>query len=84
MALEREKTEQMQVVIGRNPVLEAFKSGKEIDTLYIAKGERQGIVSKIAALARSAGVVIKEGQSAKAGFVKRRGCSSGSCRSALL
>ena len=60
MALEREKTEQMQVVIGRNPVLEAFKSGKEIDTLYIAKGERQGIVSKIAALARSAGVVIKE------------------------
>ena len=49
-----------QVVIGRNPVLEAFKSGKEVDTLYILKGERQGIVNKIAAMARAAHTVIKE------------------------
>lgn len=34
--------ENNQVIIGRNPVLEAFKSKQEIDTIYIAKGERQG------------------------------------------
>ncbi len=60
MAAYQPENEERQVIIGRNPVLEAFKSGKEIDTLYLAKGERQGIINKIVALARSADVVVKE------------------------
>ncbi len=60
MAVYQPENEDRQVIIGRNPVLEAFKSGKEIDTLYLAKGERQGIINKIVALARSADVVVKE------------------------
>lgn len=52
--------ETQPVVIGRNPVLEAFRSGKEIDTLYVAKGERQGIINKIIAMARTQNVVVKE------------------------
>ena len=52
--------ENNQVIIGRNPVLEAFKSKQEIDTIYIAKGERQGVINKIIALARSNNVVVKE------------------------
>lgn len=60
MAFQQIEKEESQVIIGRNPVLEAFKSGREIDTLYVAKGERQGIINKIAGLARGANVVIKE------------------------
>ena len=52
--------ENNQVIIGRNPVLEAFKSKQEIDTIYIANGERQGVINKIIALARSNNVVVKE------------------------
>lgn len=57
---ERMENENQSVVIGRNPVLEALRSGQEVDTLYVLKGERQGMISKIIALARNAEAVIKE------------------------
>lgn len=57
---ERIENENQSVVIGRNPVLEALRSGREIDTLYVLKGERQGMVSKIIALARNVNAVVKE------------------------
>ena len=43
---------------GRNPVLEALKSGREIDKLYIQKGDRGGTLGKIAAMAKKRGIVI--------------------------
>ncbi len=57
---ERIENEAQSIVIGRNPVLEALRSGQEIDTLYILKGERQGLLNKIVAFARNANAVIKE------------------------
>ena len=30
------------LIVGRNAVTEALKSGREIDTLFVAKGERSG------------------------------------------
>ena len=56
----RENDIQTELIIGRNPVLEAIKSGREIDTLYVAKGERQGSVGKIIALCRENNVMVKE------------------------
>lgn len=55
-ALERPE----DCVFGRNAVLEALKSERPADALYIAKGEHGGSVGAILALARERGVVVKE------------------------
>lgn len=49
-----------ELIIGRNPVMEALKAGRNIDTIFVSKGERQGSIGKIIATARDAGVLIKE------------------------
>ena len=38
------------LVVGRNAVIELIKSGREIENILIAKGEREGSVSKIIAI----------------------------------
>ena len=48
------------LIIGRNPVMEALKAGREIDTLYVSKGERQGSVGKIISMCRDAGIIVKD------------------------
>ena len=53
------------ILIGRNAVYEALKAGREIDTLYVAKGERTGTLPRILAAARDGGAVIKEVNAAK-------------------
>ena len=56
---EREfKTEERtDIIIGRNPVIEALKSGREIEKIVKA-AEAEGSVSKIAGMARDRGIVI--------------------------
>ena len=43
-----------ELIIGRNPVMEALRSGGNIDSLFVARGERQGSIGKIIAMARDA------------------------------
>ncbi|HEX9058727.1 MAG TPA: 23S rRNA (guanosine(2251)-2'-O)-methyltransferase RlmB [Clostridia bacterium] len=45
---------------GRNPVIEALKSGRAINKVLIAKGEKEGSIIKIAAIAKEKGVVVQE------------------------
>ena len=45
---------------GRNPILEALKNDKPIDTLLVKKGEYAGSVKVITAMAREKGILIKE------------------------
>jgi 23S rRNA (guanosine2251-2'-O)-methyltransferase len=45
---------------GRNPVLEALKSERSINKILISKGEREGSIRQIVALARERGIIIKE------------------------
>lgn len=45
---------------GRNPVLEALKSGRQIDKIYIKKGDIQGSAKKIFALAKAKKIIISE------------------------
>ena len=47
-------------VEGRNSVIELLESGKDINKIYIAKGERQGSISKIIAMAKEQKIVIVE------------------------
>ncbi len=57
--------EEKDIIIGRNAVSEALKSGREIDTLYVASGAKKGSVGVIIATARDAGAVVKEVDSRK-------------------
>lgn len=47
------------IIIGRNPVIELLKSGKDIQSVLIAKGEREGSIKKIISLCRQNKVVLK-------------------------
>lgn len=45
---------------GRNPVMEALKSGKTIDKIYLLKGDGQGSIVKIRSLAKQKKIPIVE------------------------
>ena len=47
-------------VEGRNAVLELLESEKDINKIYVAKGEKHGSINKIIAIAKSKRVVIVE------------------------
>lgn len=48
------------IICGRNPVLEALRSGREIDRLFVAHGTGSGSVTAIIAKCRAKGILIKE------------------------
>ena len=48
------------IISGRNPVTEAIRSGRNIDCIYIAKGELNGSIKVIAAMAKEKRIPIKE------------------------
>lgn len=48
------------LIEGRNAVLEALKQNREIDTLFVKKGEIEGSLQKIIGIAKSKGIVIKQ------------------------
>ncbi|MGI6167721.1 MAG: 23S rRNA (guanosine(2251)-2'-O)-methyltransferase RlmB [Eubacteriales bacterium] len=52
-------------VIGRRAVLELLKSGREIDKIFVRRGEREGSITVIVAEARGAGIPVVEVERAK-------------------
>ena len=48
------------VTVGRNPVSELLKSGRDIEKIYVLRGEREGSITKIVAIARDHGIVVDE------------------------
>ena len=57
---KKTQNENNGLIIVRNAVSEALKSGREIDTLLVADGGRAGSVGQIIRLCRDKGIVIKE------------------------
>lgn len=47
------------LIIGRNAVIELLKSGRDIENVLIAKGEREGSINRIIAMCRENKIVIK-------------------------
>lgn len=47
------------LVIGRNAVIELLKSGREVENVLVAKGDREGSVNRIIAMCREKGIVVK-------------------------
>ena len=52
--------QQTNIICGRNPVLEAIRSGREIDRLLVAHGVSGGSVTEIIAKCKAKGILIKE------------------------
>lgn len=47
-------------LIGRNPIMEGLRSGREIDKLLVAKGAAEGSIKKIIAMAREKGIPVQQ------------------------
>lgn len=47
------------IVEGRNPVIEALKSGSEIESILIANGSKEASITKIVAMAKEQKVIVK-------------------------
>ena len=75
--MEQHADSERELLIGRNAVLEALKSGREINTLLVAKGERNGSVGRILADCRDRGIVIKEVDKRKLDFLCGQGNHQG-------
>lgn len=52
------KPQNNNIVFGRNPVMEALKSGREIEKLLVGAGSGDGSMAKITAVAKDRGVPI--------------------------
>ena len=48
------------VVVGRNPILELLKNGRQIEKIYIQRALREGSVTKIFAMARERSIPVSE------------------------
>lgn len=57
------------IVIGRNAVLELLKSGREVENILVAKGEKEGSVNKIISICREKGIVVKNVDRKKLDFM---------------
>lgn len=66
---ERRDDRRDDLIIGRNAASEALKSGRDIDCVYIAKGERSGAVVPILAKCKDRNIPIKEVDSRKLDFM---------------
>jgi 23S rRNA (guanosine2251-2'-O)-methyltransferase len=64
-----ERENEKDVIFGRNSVAEAIKSGRPLDSVMVARGDRSGSIPKIIADAKKAGIVIKEVDPKKLDFV---------------
>ena len=57
---EKENKEYEDIIYGRNAVLELLKSDKDINKIFIEKGERHGSINEIIARAKENKVIIVE------------------------
>ena len=62
--MEKEKKYDDQIE-GRNSVLELLESGKDINKIFIEKGEKHGSIHKIIAIAREKRIIIVEKEKRK-------------------
>ncbi|MBO5398542.1 MAG: 23S rRNA (guanosine(2251)-2'-O)-methyltransferase RlmB [Clostridia bacterium] len=64
---ERRETDKTyeDVVAGRNAVMELLKSSKDINKIFVEKGERHGSINEIIARAKEARIVIVEVEKSK-------------------
>ncbi len=66
-----------ELIIGRNPIMEALKADRELNQLFVARGERSGSIGKIISLAKQKGIPIKETDAKKLDYMSGGGVHQG-------
>lgn len=84
MQEKEQQRENNDVIIGRNAVLEALKSERSIDAVWIARGDRSGSISKIMAMAAEKQITVKEVSPAKLEAMSAGGNHQGVCATAAV
>ncbi len=56
----RQEKSETDVIIGRNAVMEALRSGRPLDTVYVARGAHGGSLGALCQKAKAAGLPVKE------------------------
>ena len=64
-------------IMGRNPVLEAIRSGRSIDKILIKKGKYEGSIVPIIKKAKEVGIVLQEVDKAKLDVAAEGGSHQG-------
>lgn len=59
------------IIAGRNPVMEAIRSGRSIESILVAKGEKSGSVVAIIAKAKQKNIPVKDVDSKKLDFLAK-------------
>lgn len=67
--MDDRNSEKNDLIIGRNAVLEVLKSGRAVDSVIVAKGDRGGSIGKIIAECRRLDVTVKEADSRKLDYL---------------
>ena len=80
--MDEARNDQNDLIIGRNAVFEAIKSGREINRLFVQRGEQNPAVKRLISMAREKGAVIKEVDSKKLDFMCGGGVHQGVALSA--
>lgn len=70
-------TPDSNLIIGRNAVMEALRSGRTIDKLFVAKGDTHGPIKAIIAKCADRGILIKEVPVSKLDFMSGGGNHQG-------
>lgn len=65
----RDDDKKPDLLIGRNAVTEALKSGREIDTLILMRNNNNPALARLASMAKEKGAVVKEVDSKKLDFM---------------
>ncbi len=60
-----EADDSTNIVFGRNSVMEVLRSGRTVDKLFVVKGDREGSIVRVIALAKENGVPVIEAEKAK-------------------
>jgi len=74
---EREGGGECSYIVGRNAVLEAIRSGKELDFVMVQKGELKGSINQILSLCKKNNIVVKEAEAAKLSDLSQNGVHQG-------
>jgi len=54
-----EQTNENEILSGKNPVLEALRSGREMNKVWIAEGVKKAGVAELLQLAKEAGIIVQ-------------------------
>lgn len=74
---QNESEESDEILEGRNAVTEALRSGRTIDRVFIAEGETDKALNRLAGMAREAGAVVKTADRRKLDAMSRSGAHQG-------